>query len=478
MLRLCCPRVLAVLVVLTALAGPAGASLLVLDARCVDVESRTVRPASVWIEDGRVRAVGGPDGSGLDLGGARPDTLDLAGRHLMPSLIDLRVYGDVQRSPGHRDSLGIDGARRLAASVGVARVVDLFSTGERTGGDAADWFGAGPLLVPREAPEAAFPGARPVDSPAMARSVIEGLPARTTPLQVVYDGRYARGLDAKTLQALIDAAAPRPVVVQVADWVDVRVALENGARWFAQIPTGPMPDDVRATIERRGAELTWTPQVALGLDFGTWARVDSLRRDPGLARVLPDTMREDYARLRIPQTRLGEVDARARLLSETLPFLDAAGVRLLPGSGAGAVGTAVGFSLVRELEWWIALGIDPWRALGAATLAAGEVLGVRTGFAPGAVGDFSVLAGSPLDDPTVLRAPERLILGGAVVDPGALAATVEHRVVEELPDNPLPLGGRVPLIVIVVAGFAVLLLLRRAVKRAAARALAEDEGTD
>ena len=32
MLRLCCPRVLAVLVVLTALAGPAGASLLVLDA--------------------------------------------------------------------------------------------------------------------------------------------------------------------------------------------------------------------------------------------------------------------------------------------------------------------------------------------------------------------------------------------------------------------------------------------------------------
>lgn len=477
MFRLDRAPVLAALVALAASTGLAEASVLLLDARCVDVAARALRPASVWIEDGVVRALGAPDGSDLGVGVDVP-RLDLGGAHLVPGLVDLRVHGDVQRSPGHRDSLGVDGARRLALAAGVVAVLDVFGERSDLDDDGALWFGGAPLLVARGAPEAAFPGARPVDSPGMARSLLEARADRTLPIQVVYDGRRALALGPDTLEALVDARGGRAVAVQVVDWVDVRVALARGVDWFAQIPPGPVPDDVRAVLLERGAALAWTPQVALGLDFAAFAQIDSLRQDPGLARVLPDTMRDDYARVRLPQPRLGEMQVRARDLEAVFALFSAAGTTLRAGSGAGAVGTALGFSLVRELEWWVELGVEPWTALRGATVEAGGVLDRASGFAPGAPADFVVVDASPIDDMASLRAPTHVIRGGRVVDPVALAASVVHRPFQELPENPIPGGGRIPLVVYFGLGFVGLLLLRRAIKRAAARALEEDPSTD
>jgi len=455
------------------------ADVVLLDARCVDPGTGSIQPASVWIEGDVIRALGSPDGSDLGPGASDVPRLDLGGAHLLPGLVDLRVYGTVQRSPGHRDSLSADGARRLALASGVVAALDVFSVSDATGPEGAAWIGGAPLLVARGAPEASFPSARPLDSPAMAINFLEtGRLADDRPLQVVFDGRYALALGPETLGALLDGAGRRPVAVQVRDWVDVRTALDHGVRWLVQIPDGPMPEDVRERIAGLGSELAWTPQVALGLDFAAWAQADSLRDDPGLARVLPDTMRDDYARVRIPQTRYGEVEQRKRILQAVMSLLQQSDTRLLAGSGAGAIGTALGFSLARELEWWVELGIDPWRGLRAATVDAAAMIGRDCGWDVGAPADLVVVEVSPIESMATLRAPTRVIRGGEVVDPVALAATVVHRPFEDLPENPIPGGGRVPMVVLLVIGFAVLLFLRRWVRRAAARALAEDSATD
>jgi hypothetical protein len=470
--------VLAALAV-AALGPPARAQdLRLLDAQCVDVEAGAIVRGSLWIEDGIVRARGNPDGGGLPAPAAAARTVDLEGAYLLPGLVDLRVYGDVQRSPGHRDSLGVEGASRLALAAGSVAVLDVFATDDLLADDGARWIAGAPLLVAPGGAGSDFPSVRGIGGPERARSVVRQATPRSGPLHVILDRSQPRRLDAETLSAVLEASRDSgvDVAVEVGGWSDAELALDRGARWLVRIPDGPLPDELRSRVVELGADLAWTPQLTVGLDMAALISTPELRDDPLLARVLPDTMRDDYGRVRVPQTRIAEVGARRRQAYETLRFLASSGVRLRPGSGAGAVGTALGFSLTREVEAWIEAGVDPWDVLRAVTVDGAAVLGIELGFESGDAADFLVLGASPVGDPTVLRRVESVVRAGHLHDPEVLAAGVDHRIVEDMPDNPLPGGGRVPLIVIVVAGFAVLLFVRRAIKRAAARALAEDEG--
>ncbi|HKK72067.1 MAG TPA: amidohydrolase family protein [Candidatus Krumholzibacteria bacterium] len=462
---------------LTAVVPSAGAQdLRLLDARCVDVETRSIVPASLWIDGGVLRARGMPDGNDLPEAAFAARAIDLEGAYVLPGLVDLRVYGDVQRSPGHRDSLGVAAASRLALAAGTVAVLDVFATSDRTGDDGARWLAGAPLLVAPGGSGSDFPSVRTVGGPEQARSVVRR--TGTRPVQVILDRSRSQRLSPESVSAILDTAAGSgaPVVVEVGGWGDAELALERGVRWLVRLPDGPMPATLRARVAELGSELVWTPQLTVGLELAALVSTPELRDDPLLARVLPDTMRDDYARVRVPQTRLAEVDARRQQAYETLRALDDSGVRLRAGSGAGAMGTALGFTLVREVEAWIEAGIDPWDALRAVTVDAAAVLGVESGFEPGDAADYVVLPASPIGEATALRRTESVVRAGRIHDPGLLAAGVDHRITEDLPDNPLPGGGRVPLVVIVVAGFAVLLFVRRAIKRAAARALAEDEG--
>ncbi len=464
----------------TATVGPPvhAQDLRLLDAQCVDVEAGAIVRASLWIEDGVVRARGNPDGGDLPESAAAARSVDLGGAYLLPGLVDLRVYGDVQRSPGHRDSLGVVGASTLALAAGTVAVLDVFATSDVLADDGARWIAGAPLLVAPGGAGSDFPSVRTIGGPEQARSVVRRATPRSGPLHVILDRSQPRRLDAETLSAVLEAARDSgvDVAVEVRGWSDAELALDRGARWLVRIPDGPPPDGLRSRIADLGADLAWTPQLTVGLDLAALVATPGLRDDPLLARVLPDTMRDDFGRVRVPQTRIAEVDARRQQAYETLRFLASSNARLRVGSGAGAVGTALGFSLTREVEAWIEAGVDPWDALRAVTVDGARVLDIELGFEPGDAGDFVVLPASPVTDPTALRRAESVVRGGRLHDPEVLAAGVTHRIVEDMPDNPLPGGGRVPLIVIVVAGFAVLLFVRRAIKRAAARALAEDEG--
>jgi imidazolonepropionase-like amidohydrolase len=99
-----------------------------------------------------------------------------------------------------------------------------------------------------------------------------------------------------------------------------------------------------------------------------------------------------------------------------------AGARYLAGSGTDVWGTMPGISIHQELEGLVRIGLTPREALASATsnfegtfAGWGKVGRVR----PGYRADLLVLFGDPLLDVVNLRAIDRLILAGELVELGS-----------------------------------------------------------
>lgn len=452
-------KLLCLLPFLLAATAAGATELVVTDLRLLDPVNQTVRAASLHLLDGKIVAVGTADGSEWDA--ALPRWAG-SGRFATRGFVDVSTVSSVQVSPGHRDALTAESARMLFLAAGVHRIMDL-QAGRATAFAAA----AGPALVAPGGVGAELPGAIGLANPQAARAAVGDLikenPAR---ISVFMDrGRNRRGLDAATLAAVLEAAGTVPVAVYVGTWRDVHDALAAGARWIVQIPTGPVPPPVLEQVQ--SLRPMWTPALAVGTDFMALMSVDSLRTAPALVRALPEAMRADYGQVRVQQARLSaarvEQDDRLR----TLVALHAAGATLTAGSQSGGLGTAHGWSLLRELQWWSRAGIDGWTILAAATQ---EGAGAE-GFVAGAVADFNLYAASPVDRASGYFEPEVVFVAGEPRFPDGLAARASHRLTEDIPANPLPGGNRWSLLLISVGGFGLLLFLRRLVKRAATRAL-------
>lgn len=460
----------------------AAADLVLLHARCVDPLARTVEERSLWIRDGVIVELGAPDGANLPSESVGAPRFDLASGYVLPALADAWVHGGAQRSPGHRDLLGARGTAQLMLAAGVVEFVDVHLQGQALlwrerilAGEAqlARIRVGGPLITARGGVGSEFPGARTVRDAAGMGALVDSLaalPAALCPdlLALVFDGsRREPRLTTELLTVALERASASglELAVQVGSWRDAYDALAAGARWLVQLPFGPPPEAVRELLAAR--EVVWTPTLGVGQEFARLVSDPLLRDDPCLALFLPDLLVQDYAQVRVPQGRITEVAQRRATLAGTLAFLRENGVRWRAGSASGALGTAHGWSLLRELEWMVELGLDPWEAL-ASALPRGFT-GAQA-FAEGAPGDLMVLPRSPVDDMTALRSLEAIVLGGERLDPRAIAATVQRELEEEIPPSPMPFGGRVPLIVVVAGGFALLLVVRSAIKRAAAHA--------
>lgn len=456
-------------------------------ALCIEPAAAARAERSLLVQDGRIVALGRPDGTDLE-GPEIARRVDLSGRFLLPALVDFRVRAGVQRSPGHLDRVGGAGSARLLFSAGVLDHVDLTDPVEsallaarleRTASAASRPHLGGPVLVGPGGPGAEWPGALPLPTAVRARVVADSLLRAGPPgrlLTVVFDhARGPRGLDVERLAAILEVAeqSGASVVVDVGTWADVETALEHGARWFAHVPDAPLPEALGARLAALPIE--WTPTLALAHDFLALVREDSLRREASLARVLPESLRVDYGQVRIPQSRQSEALERNAIRAANVARLDGLGVRWRPGSEAGALGTAFGWSLLRELHWLHAAGIPIHRVLAAATTEAAEKLGRRTGFQPGARADWLILAEDPLADLRALTTLQGVVLDGRIHDPLAVARSVGHRLEEHMPRDPIPFGaGRAGLFVMVVGALGALLLARAAVKRAAQRAREDD----
>ncbi len=97
--------------------------------------------------------------------------------------------------------------------------------------------------------------------------------------------------------------------------------------------------------------------------------------------------------------------------------LHAAGVQLVPASGAPSAGIAPGGGLIDELEEWVAAGIPAAEVLALATRGAAEALGgaVPSGrIAPGHAANLLALSSDPCRSISALRTPEVMVLRGQV----------------------------------------------------------------
>lgn len=109
---------------------------------------------------------------------------------------------------------------------------------------------------------------------------------------------------------------------------------------------------------------------------------------------------------------------------KVLGMMHAAGVRLVPGSGAPHPWLMPGEGLVDELELWQAAGLSPEVVLFSATAGAAEVLGQgaeRGRLVAGQIADIVCLTKDPRESVSHLRAPEMVVVRGDVHDAEDLA---------------------------------------------------------
>jgi imidazolonepropionase-like amidohydrolase len=80
-----------------------------------------------------------------------------------------------------------------------------------------------------------------------------------------------------------------------------------------------------------------------------------------------------------------------------------AGVKIAAGTDFGG-GSLRANQMAWEVECLVEAGLEPWRALAAATWVGGELLGEETAgrVAVGGPADFFLVHGNPLDDPSAL----------------------------------------------------------------------------
>ena len=184
--------------------------------------------------------------------------------------------------------------------------------------------------------------------------------------------------------------------------------------------------DVLNRIAAAGLHVSPTLVVA---DFylGNWPAADAPRM-----RMIPADLREAWGR---PDFRLEAMTDEVRALAQDSIALDrrtfamahAAGVPILAASDASFANPYLfhGFSLLDELDLYVAAGLTPREALYTSTVAPPRFFGLTDQdgtIAPGRRADFVLLDANPLDGLQTLRRPRAVVLRGRLLDRSALDA--------------------------------------------------------
>lgn len=140
--------------------------------------------------------------------------------------------------------------------------------------------------------------------------------------------------------------------------------------------------DLAAEMGRRGTYLV--PTLGVLASFGTFGSTTTIERFTGAE-----------SRVRI--------ELRRETANESVRMADRAGVRIAAGTDFGG-GSLRANQMAWEVECLVAAGLEPWRALGAATRTGGDLLGEPGAgrIEVGGPADFHLVHGNPLEDPGAL----------------------------------------------------------------------------
>jgi imidazolonepropionase-like amidohydrolase len=413
----------------------AAPDLLLQHARVLDVDRATLSsPCEVWVADGRIRAIGAP-GQVLPAPADVP-RLDLAGRTLMPGLIDLHV---------HVTAVRMD----LGAQVRMPNVFVMLKA----------------LPILQGMLERGFTSVRDAGGaePALADAIDDGL---TTGPRLFVSGRalsqtggHGDFRPRSDHLPLLDACACGfriGSIARVVDGVDavrkaVREELQMGASQIKIMASGGVAspadpidalgyseDEIRAIVAEAAARHTYvmahayTPEAIIrAVRCGVRTIEHGNLVDAEAARVMAEhgaiavptlvtyrALVEQGPALGLPPASLAKAGGVFDRGIESLRILREAGVKI--GFGTDLLGDAHArqneeFSIRAQV-------LSPQQVLAGATTIAAEVVqkaGELGVVAEGAIADLLVLDGNPLEDIGVMARPHETLR--VVIKAGAIA---------------------------------------------------------
>jgi len=425
-------------------------SLLFEGARLILGDGSLIENGALLVEGDLILAVGSV-GEVTAPDGAR--TVDLAGKTIMPALIDAHAhlgyegYTSWGSENYTRENL-IEHLERYAY-YGFGAVFSAGSDPEdlaleiqraqRDGdiGGARFLFGAG-MAPPDQGPNNQFLGhvlaiaeetgmtaLRGVASEEEGRAAVREVSAKEIPFIKIWvddRGGSQEKLSRDVYRAIIDEAGAHriEVIVHQQNAQDMPDLLEAGVAGFLHGRLGSaLEDGLAAQIREFGAFLV--PNLGLGE-----LRRERVGDDPFLKEATPPEVAarlvEAYdARQRgdgAAQGAAANAAARERELSDAFSRLLAAEVDIVLGTDAGAVPDHFfGYTGHRELEIFVRLGMTPMQAIVAATSRPAERLGLSEmgAIAPGKSADFVIMDANPLEDIRNTRTISRVYLRGREV---------------------------------------------------------------
>jgi imidazolonepropionase-like amidohydrolase len=407
-----------------------GATLITGDA------SAPIQRSAFVVENGTITSVGRQGELTAPAGAAR---VDLAGRFVMPALVDVHTHLGFRRGATFsinnftRDNI-VDQLRRFGAlgvaavgTAGTDRGMMMFTIRDRgiVNGAAVRTAGrgiappdAGPAPPMREVPYG-------VSTEDEARQAVRELAAqRVDFVKIWVDDRNGtvKKLSPALYRAIIDEAhkGKLRVFAHIVALADAKELLRAGIDGFMHpVRDREVDDELLRMLKER-------PQVFFALTLFA-PRLNASERPPlWLAESLRSrlTSPEEVARLREVVTSR-KPDAVAPAVAEwnriaaNVRKLQAAGVKLALGTdvGGASAGGLFGWAEHVELENMVLAGLTPAQAIVAGTSTSAAVLGLdKLGtIAAGKEADFIVLDRNPLDDITRTRRIVNVYLRGRMV---------------------------------------------------------------
>lgn len=212
---------------------------------------------------------------------------------------------------------------------------------------------------------------------------------------------------------------------------EIRIAIDGGADLLDHAGSGhqqplyaeetlrlmartqiPIAQSIAHRVALYPAHLAWPERV----------HDQQLRRELGR---FADPITRSLAGGLAPLSYFGQIQAQMRVAPAATRQLAAAGCRIIMGTDSGTPGYFHSEAVWREAEALVGMaGLSPMQVLMGATSLAAQALGVNTGaLEPGRLADIILVRGNPLQNMNDLRSVERVIKGGVVFDPAALART-------------------------------------------------------
>jgi imidazolonepropionase-like amidohydrolase len=398
---------------------------------------------------------------------ANAEHVDLTGKTVMPTLVDLHGHLGFQNVPAAtmskemftRENL-IDHLERLAYH-GISGVVDIADLVDRSDlhGGRTNW-GDVPLrmrteIVPGAAlfrtagPGIAWPGSGaqghpsradvpyPVTTVEQAREAVADY-ARMKPefIKIWVDDRDGRAkkLTPPIYRAIAEEAHAHniPVVAHNVTLADAKELMRAGVEGWVHTPVrgGDEVDDeliaiVKARIAKNDRPAMWmTPGLrptwmnAQGGTRPAWVD-DPLLQDTYSRAHNQEHLADDLAHMTKEQVenarRSLERDGRNTMK------LRAAGIRVVLGTDTGQIRHRIAYFAHLELESLVAIGMTPSEVITAATRDSADVAKMNTGLvASGRSADFIVLDANPLENIANTRRINQVYLRGQQVDRAAL----------------------------------------------------------